>query len=132
MDDALRSQGASIGWRLVNLNINKGKTMKYALFKEVEFEKESAGEYLTFASVAYLMRPPPVEGEEWKEEDGEKPKTKLVFVAMLDSPKDIVKHVQKNPKAKFVVLEGEFKRITVAMPVFIEGKNVSTMDREWS
>ena len=71
------------------------------------------------------------DGEEWKDESKRKPKEKLGFVAFVSSPSDVIAEIRKNPTRRYVLMTGTVEAVQVAMPVFVGGKNLATLNQEW-
>lgn len=105
----------------------KNKEKKYALFHMARVKKRLS-DYDRFFGI-----PQVIEGDEWKEEYGleDKDVTKeLVFVAYVDSAKEVAAIVRKAPLLDYTLFVGEFSKIQVAMPVMVDGKSLDTMEAE--
>lgn len=55
---------------------------------------------------------------------------KLEFIAQVQSPKEVAAIVRRDPTQKYVLFHGEMKNVEIAMPVFVDGKNLDTFERE--
>ena len=62
----------------------------------------------------------------------EKPKKVLSFVAMAATPAEIAAQVRKAPLEEYVVMRGHMHKVQVALPVFMDGRNLDTLSAEWS
>lgn len=73
-------------------------------------------------------------GEDWKEEkpviETDASKETLEFVCHVKSPKDVAKQVRKDPTQRYVLFHGEMLDVKIAMPVFVDGKNLDTFESE--
>src|SRR6478736_4673327 len=98
----------------------------YALFKWVEVKKPVKGHSFIWHFIGD-------DDDDWKEgeAEGEKPKECLDFVSFCSTPDAVAAQVRKDPLSKYVLLQGEMHPLSVAIPVFIRGKNLATLDHEW-
>lgn len=105
--------------------------MKHALFSIEEKPKEESPD--PFLSLFGGPRRLP-EGEQWKEDEKVKAKVEEVFVfqGFVEAPKEVAELVRRAPLKKYVLFRGEFSEIRVAMPVFVDGKSLDTLDAEWA
>ena len=103
--------------------------MKYALFRHVTQRPAPSSRALFEA----LMREAQIPSEEWKclQPEELKAEKRLEFVCMAETPADVAAEVRKAPLEDYVLFSGEFAPVKVAMPVFVDGKNIDTMSAEW-
>jgi hypothetical protein len=106
--------------------------MKYILFKKVA--EPETDDSRSIYSMMMGLSSHAISGEEWKSEDakGKKKSEKIAFVAVVENPKEVLKLVRKDPTEKYLLFYGEVEELTVAMPVFMGGKNLATLTSEWS
>lgn len=103
--------------------------MNYTLFrKTVRKPKENRRDPF------WSLFKPEKQGEEWKDggAEEEKPVEILEYVGTVESPKQIAELVRKAPLEKYVLFRGEMVEVQVAVPVFVEGKSLDSMEDEWS
>lgn len=102
--------------------------MKYVLFKKTPVEAAEQS-FSMFSMISGFTLP----GDEWKSEDSKckEKKETIHFVAIVDSPKELASIVRKSPTEKYLLFYGEVQEMTVAIPIFIGGKNLATLDSEW-
>jgi hypothetical protein len=100
--------------------------MKYVLLKKVQKEQQKTESIYSVMGFGPMVVP----GEEWKSEDGKK--EEIVFVALVEKPAQVLKLVRKNPTDKYLLFYGEVEELTVAMPVFMGGKNLAQLNSEWN
>jgi len=105
--------------------VNKKET--HALFKWAKIESNVA----LRSPYMYLFSAEP-EGEAWKKDDKEAGKNEyLQFVCFCSTPQAVSEAVRKEPNARYVLMSGQMNPLQIAIPVFIRGKNLATMDHEW-
>lgn len=63
--------------------------------------------------------------------DRETPKDALEFVCHVKSPQEVAAAVRKAPLDEYVLFRGEMMAVKVAIPVFVDGKNLETLSAEW-
>jgi hypothetical protein len=108
--------------------MNKPTPTRYALFAWYTEEKKKAHHGWSISDLCGDS-----DGEEWKEGDPEpeKPKEVLGFVAFVATPQEVIAEVRKNPTRRYVLMTGTVEKLEVAIPVFVGGKNLATMNKEW-
>lgn len=99
---------------------------RYALFAWEDVKQRAPHDAW---SMVFMAEPK----EPWQEGDEEKdkPKQHLAFVAFVSSPAEVVEAVRKDPVRRYVLMTGTIEAVQIAMPVFVGGKNLSTLDSEW-
>lgn len=108
--------------------------MKYVLFRKARQAMKSPGmKFFWDGHPAYMDFADPNLGEEWKESLEAHPTatSRLEFVCEVDSPEAVTAAVRKAPLEKYVLFRGEMMTVEVAMPVFVDGKNLDTLEAEW-
>ncbi len=98
-----------------------GKGVQYALFCRVPVRNSGGGLF----GVAMGL-----DEEEWKKEE----ETNFVtrFICMCDNPKDVAQEIRKCPQLKYFLMSGEIRSIQMNATFFIDGKNLDTLETEWS
>lgn len=61
-----------------------------------------------------------------------KPAKQLVFISMVSCPAEVAKLIRKSPNEEYVILRGQMHAVKVAMPVFMDGRNLDTLNAEWT
>lgn len=107
---------------------------QYLLFKMEKVPKNVPVRYGFI--IPFLPGSRNTEGEEWKDEEEDEPEqvaqqSYLCFLSKLKKPTDIIEWVEKDPRGQYYIFEGVMQPVQVAMPVFIGGKNLTTMEDEW-
>ncbi len=73
--------------------------------------------------------------EETIEENYEQPAPlpkQLVFLKMATDAKEISTMISKHPTMEYVVLRGQLMTVKSSTVVTVDGKNLATLDSEWS
>jgi len=57
---------------------------------------------------------------------------RLKFIAMVDTPEEVAAIVRRKPLKKYLLLSGELSPLQIAVPVFLDGKSLDSLNAEWA
>lgn len=120
-----------------HMNHNIPATTTYTLFRKItadELRSRASSNALTISFGNFFTTPkePWQLSDEDSSDNGKSRETDAFeFICHVKSPKEIAAAVRRAPLHSYVLFQGIMSEVKVAMPVFVDGKSLDTLNAEW-